>query len=57
MEIVINGLTFEDISLAKKTCIESICKSKIKKDIVSISAGNYGCKLGQYHFHLRKIMK
>ena len=29
----------------------------IKKDIVSISAGNYGGKLGQYHFHLRKIMK
>ena len=57
MEIVINGLTFEDISLATKTCIESICKSKIKKDIISISAGNYGGKLGQYHFHLRKIMK
>ena len=31
--------------------------SKIKKDIISISAGNYGGKLGQYHFHLRKIMK
>ena len=43
--------------LATKTCIESICKSKIKKDIISISAGNYGGKLGQYHFHLRKIMK
>ena len=57
MEIVINGLTFEDISMATKMCIESIGKSKIKKDIISISAGNYGGKLGQYHFHLRKIMK
>ena len=57
MEIVINGLTSEDISLATKKCIESISKSKIKKDIVSISAGNYGGKLGQYQFHLRKIMK
>ena len=57
MEIVINGLSSEDISLATRRCIDSISKSKIKKDIVSISAGNYGGKLGQYHFHLRKIMK
>ena len=57
MEIVINGLTFEDISLATKKCIESISKTTIKKDILSISAGNYGGKLGQYQFHLRKIMK
>jgi len=57
MEIVINGLSSEDISLATKRCIDSISRSKIKKDIVSISAGNYGGKLGQYHFHLRKIMK
>lgn len=57
MEIVINGLTFEDIDLAIKNSIQSICKLKIKKDIVAISAGNYGGKLGQYHFHLRKIIK
>jgi formylmethanofuran--tetrahydromethanopterin N-formyltransferase len=24
--------------------------------VVSISAGNYGGKLGPHHFHLRKIM-
>jgi formylmethanofuran--tetrahydromethanopterin N-formyltransferase len=57
MEIVINGLSSEDISLATRRCIDSISKSTIKKDIVSISAGNYGGKLGQHHFHLRKIMK
>ena len=57
MEIVINGLTSEDIIIATKRCIESISKSKAKKDILMISAGNYGGKLGQYHFHLRKIMK
>ena len=57
MEIVINGLSSEDISLATRRCIDSISRSTIKKDIVSISAGNYGGKLGQYHFHLRKIMK
>tara|TARA_B100000586_G_scaffold146638_1_gene106443 strand:+ start:987 stop:1883 length:897 start_codon:yes stop_codon:yes gene_type:complete len=57
MEIVINGLNETDISIAIKKCIQSISKSKIKKDICSISAGNYGGKLGQYHFNLRKIMK
>ena len=57
MEIVINGLTFDDIHIAIRKCIESISKLGIKKDIISISAGNYGGKLGQHHFHLRKIMK
>ena len=57
MEIVINGLDEKDISLAIKKSIQAIAGSNIKKDIVSISAGNYGGKLGQYHFHLRKIMK
>jgi len=57
LEIVVNGLTETDISNAIKTSIDAIAKLKIKKNIVSISAGNYGGKLGQYHFHLRKIMK
>ena len=57
MEIVINGLSETDINIAIKKCIQSISKSKIKKDICSISAGNYGGKLGQYHFKLKKIMK
>ena len=57
LEIVINGLTENDINNAIKISINAIAKSKIKKNIVGISAGNYGGKLGQYHFHLRKIMK
>ena len=57
MEIVINGLTSDDISAAIYKSIKAISQSKIKKDIIAISAGNYGGKLGQHHFHLRKIMK
>ncbi len=57
MEIVINGLTSDDISAAICKSIKAISQSKIKKDIIAISAGNYGGKLGQHHFHLRKIMK
>ena len=57
MEIVINGLTKEDIEKAIRESLIAISKSPYKKDIVSVSAGNYGGKLGQYHFHLRKILK
>ena len=56
LEIVIDGINEKDISLAMKKGINIICK-KFNKGIKSISAGNYGGKLGPYHFHLRKIMK
>jgi len=32
--------------------IDAACR----EGVVSISAGNYGGKLGPHHFHLRKIM-
>ena len=57
MEIVINGLTKEDIDNGIRESLVAISKSKYRKDIVSVSAGNYGGKLGQYQFHLRKILK
>ena len=56
LEIVIDGINEKDISLAMKKGINIICK-KYNKGIKTISAGNYGGKLGPYHFHLRDIMK
>ena len=56
LEIVIDGTNEKDISLAMKKGINIICK-KFNKGIKSISAGNYGGKLGPYHFHLRNIMR
>ena len=56
LEIVIDGTNQEDISLAIKKGINIICK-KFNKGIKVISAGNYGGKLGPFHFHLRDIMK
>jgi formylmethanofuran--tetrahydromethanopterin N-formyltransferase len=52
LEIVINGLDAPAISRAMKAGIEAACLD----GIVSISAGNYGGKLGPHHFPLRKIM-
>ena len=56
LEIVIDGINEKDISLAMKKGINIICK-KFNKGIKSISAGNYGGKLGPHHFHLRDVMK
>jgi len=56
LEIVVDGINEKDIALAMKKGISIICK-KFNKGIKSISAGNYGGKLGPFHFHLRDIMK
>ena len=56
MEIVIDGLTADDISKAMHAGIAAACELGAANGIRRISAGNYGGKLGQFHFHLRKIM-
>jgi formylmethanofuran--tetrahydromethanopterin N-formyltransferase len=52
LELVINGIDAEAISAAMRIGIDAACRD----GVVSISAGNYGGKLGPHHFHLRKIM-
>ena len=56
MEIVVNGLTFEDIAVSMKAGIEAACGLGKENGILRISAGNYGGKLGQHHFKLRPIL-
>lgn len=53
LEIVINGTDAESIAGAMRVGIGAACRD----GVVSISAGNYGGKLGPHHFHLRKIME
>jgi formylmethanofuran--tetrahydromethanopterin N-formyltransferase len=56
LEIVIDGLEFDDISNAMKIGIKTIIKSKFP-GITEISAGNYGGKLGPHLFYLKEILK
>ena len=56
MEIVIDGLTKEDIDKAMRVGIQSVCDLGVENGIQRISAGNYGGKLGPFHFHLQEIM-
>lgn len=56
MEIVIDGLTKEDIDKAMRVGIQAVCDLGAANGIKRISAGNYGGKLGPFHFHLQDIM-
>ncbi len=56
MEIVIDGMAFEDIALSMKVGIEAACSLGEAAGIKRISAGNYGGKLGPHHFKLHEIL-
>jgi formylmethanofuran--tetrahydromethanopterin N-formyltransferase len=60
MEIVIDGLSFDDIAKAMKVGITAICalnKNGKNSGVKRISAGNYGGKLGPHHFKLHEVLK
>jgi len=52
LEIVINGTDAAALAAAMRAGIDAACRP----GVISITAGNYGGKLGPHHFHLRKIM-
>jgi formylmethanofuran--tetrahydromethanopterin N-formyltransferase len=56
MEIVINGLSEDDISSAMRAGIDAVCALGPNSGVKRVSAGNYGGNLGKFHFHLREIM-
>lgn len=56
MEIVIDGLTEADVSAAMRAGIEAIVGRGTAAGVTRISAGNYGGKLGPFHFHLHKLL-
>ena len=56
MEIVIDGLTKEDVALAMQRGIEAICDLGKSQGIEKITGGNYGGKLGKHHFYLRDLI-
>ncbi len=56
MEIVIDGLTEADVSAAMRAGIAAIVARGAAAGVTRISAGNYGGKLGPFHFHLHKLL-
>ena len=55
MEIVIDGLTQADVGEAMRVGMEAAVAIGRGGGLLRISAGNYGGKLGPFHFHLRKL--
>jgi formylmethanofuran--tetrahydromethanopterin N-formyltransferase len=56
LEIVIDGLTAQDIAASMRAGIAAACSAGAAGGVVQITAGNYGGKLGQFKFHLRELM-
>jgi formylmethanofuran--tetrahydromethanopterin N-formyltransferase len=56
LEIVIDGLTSEAVAAAMKAALKTIIETGAAKGVTRVSAGNYGGKLGQHHYHLRKLL-
>lgn len=52
LEIVIDGESEQAVCKAMATAIQAA----VGEDIPAISAGNYGGKLGKFHFHLHQIL-
>jgi formylmethanofuran--tetrahydromethanopterin N-formyltransferase len=55
LEIVIDGLTDADVGAAMTAGIKAATGLGGAAGMLRISAGNYGGKLGPYHFHLRQL--
>lgn len=57
LEIVIDGLTDTAVAEATRVGVEACLSLGARKGVLAISAGNYGGKLGPFHFHLRELLK
>jgi formylmethanofuran--tetrahydromethanopterin N-formyltransferase len=52
LEIVIDGVDEESVEAAMRAGLHAVAA----EDVLAISAGNYGGKLGKFHFHLRELV-
>lgn len=55
LEIVIDGLSDKDVAAAMRAGIAGVVELGPRRGAMRISAGNYGGKLGPFHFHLREL--
>jgi formylmethanofuran--tetrahydromethanopterin N-formyltransferase len=57
LEIVIDGLTEADVAAAMRAGLQAGIERGAASGLLRISAGNYGGKLGPFHFHLRQLLE
>nr|WP_028998760.1 formylmethanofuran--tetrahydromethanopterin N-formyltransferase [Azohydromonas australica] len=57
MEIVIDGLTNTDVAAAMRAGMQAVVARGAESGLLRVSAGNYGGKLGPFHFHLHGLLE
>jgi formylmethanofuran--tetrahydromethanopterin N-formyltransferase len=56
LEIVIDGLTSAAVAAAMRAGLKAVTDVGAGNGVTRISAGNYGGKLGQHHYHLKELL-
>lgn len=56
LEVVIDGLTEADVARAMRVGIQAACAWGDRYGLKRITGGNYGGKLGKFHFHLHQVL-
>jgi formylmethanofuran--tetrahydromethanopterin N-formyltransferase len=56
LEIVIDGVTDGDVREAMRAGLRAVCDLGTNAGVLRLSAGNYGGKLGQFHYRLRELL-
>jgi formylmethanofuran--tetrahydromethanopterin N-formyltransferase len=56
LEIVIDAVDDAAMKVAMRAGLDAVCAIGAEGGIVRLSAGNYGGKLGQFHYRLREIL-
>jgi formylmethanofuran--tetrahydromethanopterin N-formyltransferase len=56
LEIVIDGLTSKAVADAMRAGLKAITDTGAKRGVTRVTAGNYGGKLGQHHYHLKDLI-
>jgi formylmethanofuran--tetrahydromethanopterin N-formyltransferase len=57
LEVVIDGLTEKDVARAMRVGIHAACETGGRLGVKAITGGNYGGKLGPFHFHLHELLQ
>ncbi|WP_280151518.1 formylmethanofuran--tetrahydromethanopterin N-formyltransferase [Piscinibacter sp. XHJ-5] len=55
LEIVIDGLAETDVAAAMRAGLAALVERGAEAGVRRVSAGNYGGKLGPFHFHLHRL--
>jgi len=56
LEIVIDGLSEADVAASMRAGLQAITERGAAAGVLRVGAGNYGGKLGPFHFHLHKLL-